>query len=182
MTIKPSSVTLSALPKVLTKALRYMGGRPERVLVAGLGNGEVAADSLGVLTAKALSPTDRRKTLVPGVESRTGLPTAKVVEAVARSFGCDLVVAVDTLACEGPQNLARTIQLSDSGIELGRGVGNRRRALSREEIGVPVLAVGVPMIAHTDLYSADVCVTPTDVERVVGRLAALLSRALSAWR
>jgi len=182
LTLKPPTMEMAGLERVIVKALRHLGGSPRRVLVAGLGNGEVAADSLGVLTAKSLSPTDRIKTLVTGVESKTGLPTAKVVQAVAGAFDCDLVLAVDTLACSSPKNLVRTIQLSDGGVELGRGVGNRRHPLSKEGIGIPVLALGVPMIAHTDLYNEDVCVTPTDVERVVGKVADLFATAIArAW-
>ena len=93
-----------------------------------------------------------------------------------------MVVLVDALACSGPQNLARTIQLTDRGISPGMGVGKGRKAVDADIVGGKVLTVGIPLIAHTDPFGEDLCVTPTDIERIVKRCADLLGQAIGrAW-
>ena len=182
LTLRPKTLEDKALPKTIERALRFFADKPRKVLTVGLGNPSIASDRLGYLTAGKLSPTDRLKTVAFGVEAHTGLSTVEVVRALARSLGFDLVVVVDALACAKPQNLVRTIQLTDEGAFPGHGVGNRRAALDRDTLGVEVLSVGIPLIAHTDPYGEDVCVTPVDVEKAVEQCASLLSSAIEeAW-
>lgn len=133
------------------------------VLVAGLGNWNATPDSLGprvvgqLLVTRhlhALLPPERRGSLrpvaaiSPGVLGLTGIETSELVSAVARQIGPAAVICVDALAAGSPERLCTTVQLADSGIQPGAGVGNVRRALSRRELGIPVIAIGVPTVIH----------------------------------
>ena len=81
--------------------------------------------------------------------AKTGMESADVVKGVVERLHPDVVIAVDSLAAREAARLARTIQLSDTGISPGAGVGNRRAAFDRDYIGVPVIAVGVPTVVDT---------------------------------
>jgi spore protease len=78
--------------------------------------------------------------------AQTGMETAEIVRGVVRESRPDLVIAVDALAARNVHRLASTIQLTDTGIHPGSGVGNHRRGMTRENLGVPVIAIGVPTV------------------------------------
>jgi len=135
----------------------------EPVLVVGLGNRSVTPDSLGPLAVDMTLVTrhmfrelpervhDRMRSVCavsPGVLGVTGLETVELVRGLVDSVQPRAVVAVDALCARECSHLAATIQLSDTGIQPGSGVGNHRRALCRDTLGVPVIAVGVPMVVH----------------------------------
>ena len=142
------------------------------ILVAGRGNRQVTPDSLGPRVVDGLSmnrhlrtePGRRNGTYLytaekagrtvhpvlsgihPGVMAQTGMETAEIVRGVVRESRPDLVIAVDALAARNVHRLASTIQLTDTGIHPGSGVGNHRRGMTRENLGVPVIAIGVPTV------------------------------------
>ncbi len=168
------------LAHVLSGELRGLAerscGKPANasltVLIVGLGNIALTADAIGPLTIRRLTATAHLKTLEPelyrslgcsavfllspGVLGQSGMETGVLVRAVADRVFPDLIVAVDALAARDLERLAATIQLSDAGIAPGSGVGNRRWALTRESMGVPVLALGVPTVvgSSTLVYDA----------------------------
>ena len=135
------------------------------VLIAGLGNASLTADAVGPLTVRRLPATAHLRrmepdlyrslgccavTLVsPGVLAQSGMEAGEIIRATVARVAPDLVVAVDALAAREPERLAATVQLSDSGIIPGSGVGNRRMAITRETVGAPVLALGVPTVVGT---------------------------------
>lgn len=135
----------------------------EPILVVGLGNRDVTPDSLGPLVADRTLVTrhmfrelpdsvDERMrsvcAIAPGVLGVTGLETVELVVGLVESVRPRAVIAVDALSARECSHLASTIQLSDTGIQPGSGVGNHRRALCRDTLGVPVIAIGVPMVVH----------------------------------
>lgn len=134
-----------------------------KILVVGLGNPSVTPDALGPKVLGNLQVTRhlegqygagfcRKKGLpvlsgiVPGVMAQTGMETAEIIKGVIRETGPDLLVVIDALAARSIRRLGTTIQLTDTGIHPGSGVGNHRHSLTRESLGVPVLAVGVPTV------------------------------------
>lgn len=132
---------------------------PKRILVVGLGNLYVTPDSLGPRVLQNLPMTrhygegflkEHKMTsisgIVPGVMAQTGMETAEILKGVVRETTPDLVIAIDALAARSVHRLGCTIQLSDTGIHPGSGVGNHRNGLTKESLGVPVLAVGVPTV------------------------------------
>ena len=146
-------------------------GQGFSVLVAGLGNAEITPDAVGPETVRRLSVTRHLRrfdtalfstlglceiaALTPGVLGQTGLETVELVQGAARSAQPDLVIAVDALAARSTDRLAAPVQLSDTGIHPGSGIGNARRALNRETVGVPVMAIGVPTVVDSATLAAD---------------------------
>ena len=140
------------------------------VLVAGLGNRAVTPDALGPLTVDHTLVTrhlyaerpeliQRGMTAVcavaPGVMGVTGIETSEMLRAVVGAVKPRAVIAVDALAARAVSRVASTVQLTDSGIRPGSGVGNHRAALTRETLGVPVLSVGVPMVIYAATIARD---------------------------
>ena len=82
----------------------------------------------------------------PGVMGKTGMEAAEIIKGVVEQTGPDVIVAIDALAARTTKRLNRTIQITDTGIHPGSGVGNHRNALTKESMGVPVIAIGVPTV------------------------------------
>lgn len=119
------------------------------ILVAGLGNRSVTPDSLGPRAVSNLSVSQDEtglKAIAPGVMAQTGMETAQILSGIIREIKPDLVIAIDALAARSIRRLGTTIQLTDTGIHPGSGVGNHRHSLTKETLGIPVLAIGVPTV------------------------------------
>lgn len=133
------------------------------VLVVGLGNGEVTSDSLGPLALNNLHITRNVQEedvlyevsgIVPGVMAQTGMETAEILRGIVEKTAPDCLVAIDALAARSVARLGTTIQLTNTGIQPGSGIGNYRSRLSEETLKVPVIAIGVPTVvsAATIVY------------------------------
>jgi len=168
-----------ALCRVLSVELREMAERLSgkridadfSLLVIGLGNAELTPDALGPQTVRSISVTRgaihedcvwslskhpcRISALATGISAQTGLETVEIVRGIATTTAPDLVLAVDALAAGDTAHLAATVQLSDTGIQPGSGVGRARPALTKETVGVPVLALGVPTVVGTGTLVKD---------------------------
>ena len=135
------------------------------VLIAGLGNAKMTPDAIGPEVLSRLTVTNHIFTLdrelfeslgccrlcsvATGVLGDTGIESLELIRGAVASVKPDLVVAVDALASRAKERLAATVQMSDTGIRPGAGVGNRRSEISRETLGVPVIALGVPTVIDT---------------------------------
>lgn len=131
---------------------------PEKgsVLVAGLGNRAMTPDALGPGTADNLLVTRHLGEVLPmlrpvsalaaGVLGTTGMEAAEWVRGAAQRVRPQVIILVDALCAREPRRLCSTVQLSDTGLSPGSGVGNHRLALDRESLGVPVLSIGVPTV------------------------------------
>lgn len=133
------------------------------VLIVGLGNRQVTPDALGPYVTDNLCVTrhivkeygkyamgmehaNLVSAIVPGVMGQTGMDTAEIVKGVVDETRPDIVIAIDALAARNSRRLNRTVQLADTGIHPGSGVGNHRNGLTRETMGVPVIGIGVPTV------------------------------------
>lgn len=142
------------------------------ILVVGLGNRDVTADSLGPCTVDNLfvtrhiikeygkqayraSKIHQISALVPGVMAKTGMETAEIIKGVIKETTPDIVIVIDALAARSTRRLNRTVQITDTGIHPGSGVGNHRNALTRESLGVPVIAIGIPMVVDAGTIVSD---------------------------
>ena len=158
---------------LLAREIRNMcraccGTMPDRdfsVLVVGLGNEEITADAIGPRAARQLTATRHLRhldsklydtvgrceisVLFTGVLGQTGMEAVELVCGAVERVKPRLVLAVDALAARSVERLASTVQLCDSGIAPGSGVGNERGAISLETVGVPVLALGVPTVVDS---------------------------------
>ena len=84
--------------------------------------------------------------IAPGVMAQTGMETAEILKGIIHETHPDLIIAIDALAARSVRRLGTTIQLTDTGIHPGSGVGNHRHSLTKESLGVPVMAIGVPTV------------------------------------
>lgn len=133
------------------------------VLVVGLGNREVTPDALGPRVVDNLFITrhiikeygkyafgnekvNRISSIVPGVMAQTGMESLEILKGIIKETGPDLIVVVDALAARSTKRLNRTIQVTDTGINPGSGVGNHRHGLNEKSLGVPVISIGVPTV------------------------------------
>ncbi len=141
------------------------------VMVVGLGNRDVTADALGPNVVDNLTITrhmmkeygkaafDKKKVhmvsgLVPGVMAKTGMESQEIIKVVEKTKP-DVVIVVDALAARSTRRLNRTIQLTNTGIHPGSGVGNHRNAITEEALGVPVIAIGVPTVVDAATIVGD---------------------------
>lgn len=139
-------------------------------LIIGLGNAQVTPDSLGPKVVDKILVTRHIKdtvpeditnsvasvaALAPGVMGMTGIETAEVVRGVTDRVKPDLVIAIDALAARKVSRVNSTIQLSDTGVAPGAGVGNKRKTLDKESLGVPVIAIGVPTVVDAATMAND---------------------------
>lgn len=194
------------------------------VLVVGLGNRQVTPDALGpdvvdnlkmtrhiILEygVQAMGEQNRYQVsgLVPGVMAQTGMETLEIVKGVINETRPDVVIAVDALAARSTKRLNRTIQITDTGIIPGSGVGNHRNGLTKETLGVTVIGIGVPTVVDAATIVQDsmekllqtleekekkefleemippalysMFVTPKDVDETMKRLSYTISEALN---
>lgn len=149
-----------------------IGAALDDAVVVGLGNRSMTADALGPLTADGIAVTRHIKelepalyeslakttvcALTPGVSGQTGIETLEVIRGVIARVKPRICILVDALAARSTGRLATTVQLSDGGISPGSGVGNRREAIDRNSVGVPVITVGVPMVVDSSTLVWDV--------------------------
>lgn len=199
-----------ALSTLLRELLPHPNDGP--VLIAGLGNRMITPDAIGPQTADhviatrhlvAQSPevfADWRpvSALAPGVLGQTGVETGEVICGVLDRVRPAAVIAVDALAAGRLSRLLRTVQLADTGITPGAGVGSARAALNKETLGVPVIAVGVPTVvdgatlAHEissqlgqpacealDDLSQPVMITTRDIDREVADISRMIGYAVN---
>lgn len=162
--------------RVLTHELSRLlqnGHTPEKLLVVGLGNWRATADSLGPkVTSKLLVTrhlrdyipeelTGRLRTvsaISPGVLGLTGIETGEIVRGIVEKTSPDVVVAIDSLAARSVDRIITTVQLADTGIHPGSGLGNKRSGLTKHTLGVPVIAVGIPTVVYaTTIASNALC-------------------------
>lgn len=158
-----------SLARELSRLLEGVGTKAT-ILVVGLGNRAITSDSLGPKVAEqvyvtrhvtqympqALSGPIRSVCAVaPGVLGVTGIETMEIVQGVVERLKPDIILAVDALASRRAARISTTIQLTDTGINPGSGVGNNRKGLNESTFGVPVLAVGVPMVVYATTISQD---------------------------
>lgn len=194
----------------VSRALRGLLPPQGTVLVAGLGNPDITADALGPRCARQIFATrhitaqlqqqvglgELRPVAVlqPGVLGCTGMEAAEIITAVAEKIKPCAIITVDALAAKSAARLASTVQICDTGIAPGSGVGNHRKEISRQTTGVPVVAIGVPTVVDALSLAravtgsepcsdgqqyADMIVAPREADVVTSSAAGLLSLAVN---
>lgn len=203
----------------LHKMLRSMKLKPQKILIVGLGNRFITSDALGpevsddiLVTAHYYANEDKSMlkgtrnvaVIQPGVMGQTGLESMTIVKSVTERFAPDLIIAVDALATRSVSRINRVIQINNTGIQPGSGVGNHRSALNEETLGVPVIAIGVATVTSigailSELLSdtqtdksaildelrqkeqLDLVVTPKSMDDELKQLAYLVSESINRF-
>ena len=141
---------------------------PQRILVAGLGNPALTPDAVGYEAAKAVKPTmhikefDRKlfeslrcaeiAVCTPGVAATSGMDAAVAIRGLCKALGPDAVIVIDALASRAVERLGSTVQICNTGISPGSGLGNPRLPISEKTVGTPVIAIGVPTIIDSRIF------------------------------
>jgi spore protease len=160
------------LAKILKRILPKKT-KPIATLVVGLGNREITPDALGPQVVDNLMITrhvikeygkyafgeeevNLISSIVPGVMAQTGMESLEILRGIIKETKPDCIIAVDALAARSTKRLSRTIQITDTGINPGSGVGNHRHGLCAQSVGIPVIAIGIPTVidAATIVYDA----------------------------
>lgn len=180
----------------LSRELSRLSGDHGGVLVAGLGNEQITPDSLGPRVCSHIFATRHIKdnapelfcdglgevsAIAPGVMGQTGVEATELIKAACEVVSPSIVIAVDALACSEPNNLGKTIQLTDAGISPGSGVLNSRKELSRLTLGRPCIAIGIPTIAELGEGGEPLMVTPRSVDKLISCSAQLVSAAINLF-
>ncbi len=203
---------------LIAEELRPFLPQEGAVIVAGLGNDEITPDAIGPLTAGKILVTRHLRgefarvcgidslrsvaTVIPGVLGQTGIETSEIIACLCEKIKPSCVIIIDALAARSLKRLGRTVQLSNTGISPGSGAMNRRRELSRQTLGVPVISMGVPTVADgvtvgCDLLAVEgvddeeaaralfapegqsMLVTPKEVDLLIGRASKILAMAIN---
>ena len=191
---------------IKTEILKLLPKNPKTVLVAGLGNQNITPDAIGPKTASGVLATrhigeefaskiglaelQSVAVISPGVLGQTGIETAEIVKSTADVVGASAVIVIDALTAASVTRLCNTVQITNSGIHPGSGVGNKRSEISEKTLGVPCIAIGVPTVVNAstlisesvgkDIKSApEMIVTPKDIDSFIKDLAKLISLSLN---
>ncbi len=140
------------------------------ILIVGLGNWNATPDALGPKVVSStmvtrhifnFAPQELKvgmrpvSAIAPGVLGITGIETAEIIKGVVEKIKPDLVIAIDSLAARNVSRIGTTIQIANTGIKPGSGVGNQRLGINQESLGVPVIAIGVPTVVHGAVIAQD---------------------------
>lgn len=179
------------------------------ILICGLGNKNVTVDALGPLVIDKLLPTgsssyNARKSflIAPGVQAQSGIEAYDAVLATSKITNADAVIVIDALSSKSLDRLCTTIQISNSGILPGSGIGNSKKEISKSTIGIPVISVGVPTVidsstliyetineANIDISNEleeilsnnrNFFVAPKDIDIIVSSLSSIIANALNS--
>ncbi|NLG03841.1 MAG: GPR endopeptidase [Clostridia bacterium] len=203
------------ISKAIAKELKAMipiDQFPCSILIIGLGNRFVTPDALGPQVIDNLMITrhivreygaaayDRESinsisALFPGVMAQTGMEALEIIHGVTTETSPDYAIVIDALAARSIKRLNRTIQITDTGIMPGSGVGNHRNAITSETLGIPVIAIGIPTVVDAQTIVneavdtslshsappelANFYVTPKDIDEIIKRISFTLSEAIN---
>lgn len=187
--------------------LQTMLAEASKILVVGLGNRNVTPDALGpyvidnlyitrhLLCEGVVSGVREVSAVCPGVMAQTGIETLHVLKAICKEIKPDVVITIDALAAREANRLNSTIQICDTGIAPGSGVGNDRRKINEKTLGTKVIAIGVPTVIsvssliHAVANNVDLeeipdsilsmFVTPNDIDEAIKRVSYTISEALN---
>lgn len=170
LTYGGAELTAAVTEAAANELSAMIAGLDGTALVAGLGNRAVTPDALGpahsgkdtchaahkaIHGGRHTAPCAERLRRIPGVLGVTGIETMEMIKGAASSSKPAVIIAIDSLASRRTERIGCTIQLCDAGLQPGAGVGNARSGLDRQSMGVPVIAIGVPLVVYASTISRD---------------------------
>lgn len=195
---------IEIISRQIDALIRPCISKNNKLLVVGLGNRNVTADSLGpdvvdklIINSHIHGEKDeisvRLSALSPGVMAQTGIETSSIIKGIADEIDPGVIIVIDALAARNTQRLNKTIQISNRGINPGSGVGNHRTGITSDNIGVPVIAVGVPTVIdaatiigdvtkdyeNIPKHLSDMYVTPKDIDENIRITAEIIAESIN---
>lgn len=148
-------------------------------LIVGLGNANMTADALGPLTIKKMAQSgmaSHTSMIVPGVFAQTGMESCEIIQGIVQQTSPDCIITIDALAARSAFRLGTTVQLTDTGIRPGSGVGNARKGITKENMKIPVIAIGIPTVVSAAAIVSDAMDSLKQIgynETILGSIAML---------
>ena len=148
-------------------------------LIVGLGNANMTADALGPLTIEKMAQlgmASYTSMIVPGVFAQTGMESCEIIQGIVQQTSPDCIITIDALAARSAFRLGTTVQLTDTGIRPGSGVGNARKGITKENMKIPVIAIGIPTVVSAAAIVSDAMDSLKQIgynETVLGSIAML---------
>ena len=148
-------------------------------LIVGLGNANMTADALGPLTIEKMAQSGMASytsMIVPDVFAQTGMESCEIIQGIVQQTSPDCIITIDALAARSAFRLGTTVQLTDTGIRPGSGVGNARKGITKENMKIPVIAIGIPTVVSAAAIVSDAMDSLKQIgynETVLGSIAML---------
>ena len=148
-------------------------------LIVGLGNANMTADALGPLTIEKMAQSGMASytsMIVPGVFAQTGMESCEIIQGIVQQTFPDCIITIDALAARSAFRLGTTVQLTDTGIRPGSGVGNARKGITKENMKIPVIAIGIPTVVSAAAIVSDAMDSLKQIgynETILGSIAML---------
>ena len=148
-------------------------------LIVGLGNANMTADALGPLTIEKMAQSGMASytsMIVPGVFAQTGMESCEIIQGIVQQTSPDCIITIDALAARSAFRLGTTVQLTDTGIRPGSGVGNARKGITKENMKIPVIAIGIPTVVSAAAIVSDAMDSLKQIgynESILGSIAML---------
>lgn len=148
-------------------------------LIVGLGNANMTADALGPLTIEKMAQSGMASytsMIVPGVFAQTGMESCEIIQGIVQQTSPDCIITIDALAARSAFRLGTTVQLTDTGIRPGSGVGNARKGITKENMKIPVIAIGIPTVVSAAAIVSDAMDSLKQIgynETILGSIAML---------
>ena len=148
-------------------------------LIVGLGNANMTADALGPLTIEKMAQlgmASYTSMIVPGVFAQTGMESCVIIQGIVQQTSPDCIITIDALAARSAFRLGTTVQLTDTGIRPGSGVGNARKGITKENMKIPVIAIGIPTVVSAAAIVSDAMDSLKQIgynETILGSIAML---------
>lgn len=148
-------------------------------LIVGLGNANMTADALGPLTTEKMAQSGMASytsMIVPGVFAQTGMESCEIIQGIVQQTSPDCIITIDALAARSAFRLGTTVQLTDTGIRPGSGVGNARKGITKENMKIPVIAIGIPTVVSAAAIVSDAMDSLKQIgynETILGSIAML---------
>ena len=148
-------------------------------LIVGLGNANMTADALGPLTIKKMAQSGMASytsMIVPGVFAQTGMESCEIIQGIVQQTSPDCIITIDALAARSAFRLGTTVQLTDTGIRPGSGVGNARKGITKENMKIPVITIGTPTVVSAAAIVSDAMDSLKQIsynETILGSIAML---------
>ncbi len=150
-TVDLSNILASYLQTLIPKTARS-------ILTVGLGNASMTADALGPRTVEKMAQSGMASyasMIIPGVFAQTGMESSEIIKGIVQRMEPDCIITIDALAARSAFRLGKTVQLTDTGIRPGSGVGNTRKGINQDTMGVPVIAIGIPTVVSAAAIVSD---------------------------
>lgn len=148
-------------------------------LIVGLGNANMTADAIGPLTIEKMAQSGMASytsMIVPGVFAQTGMESCEIIQGIVQQTSPDCIITIDALAARSAFRLGTTVQLTDTGIRPGSGVGNARKGITKENMKIPVIAIGIPTVVSAAAIVSDAMDSLKQIgynETILGSIAML---------